>query len=52
MFSWMFGDANARFVKGLQPLVDRINALETAMQKLAEEDFPKKTCDSDTLSFS
>ncbi|OGZ43071.1 MAG: preprotein translocase subunit SecA [Candidatus Ryanbacteria bacterium RIFCSPHIGHO2_01_FULL_45_22] len=43
IFSSIFGDANSRFLKGLQPLVERINALEPEMQKLVLEDFPKKT---------
>jgi len=43
MFSWLFGDANAKFLKGLQPAVERINALEPEMQALAADDFPKKT---------
>ncbi len=43
LFSSLFGDANSRFLKGLQPLVEQINALEPEMQKLASEDFPLKT---------
>ncbi|OGZ47743.1 MAG: preprotein translocase subunit SecA [Candidatus Ryanbacteria bacterium RIFCSPHIGHO2_02_FULL_45_17b] len=43
IFSSIFGDANLRFLKGLQSVVERINALEPEMQKLALEDFPRKT---------
>jgi len=43
IFSSIFGDANSRFLQGLQPLVERINALELEMQKLPAEDFPRKT---------
>ena len=45
IFSSLFGDANSRFLKGLQPLVERINALEPEMRKLADDDFPKKTAE-------
>ncbi len=39
----LFGDPNARAVKGLQPLVERINALEPEVQKFKDADFPEKT---------
>ncbi|MEK7173587.1 MAG: preprotein translocase subunit SecA, partial [Patescibacteria group bacterium] len=40
LWSSIFGDANARFLKGLEPLAERINALEPDLQKLTAEDFP------------
>ncbi|MFA6473887.1 MAG: preprotein translocase subunit SecA [Patescibacteria group bacterium] len=39
----LFGDPNARAVKGLQAQVERINALEPEVQKLKDADFPEKT---------
>ena len=36
-------DNNEREVKKLRPLVEKINALETEMQKLSPEDFPAYT---------
>ena len=45
IFFSLFGDANSRFLKGLQPSVERINALEPDTQKLTDEDFPKKTAE-------
>ncbi len=34
----LFGDANARFLKKLQPLVERINVLEPEFKKLTDEE--------------
>lgn len=36
-------DSNDREVKKLLPIVEQINALEPAIQKLKDKDFPKKT---------
>jgi preprotein translocase subunit SecA len=41
--SSIFGDANARVVKTLQPLVERINALETKVKDLPDTAFPEQT---------
>lgn len=39
----IFGDANAKIVKAMQPLLDRINALEPEYQKLDEAVLKEKT---------
>lgn len=39
----IFGDENKKKVKALGITVEKINTLEPEMQKLAAEDFPKKT---------
>ena len=39
----MFGSANARFLKRLQPKVDAINALESGYQQLSDEQLSAKT---------
>ena len=41
----LFGDANQRYIKSLQPVVDKINALEKDFEKLTDEDLKKKTHD-------
>ena len=38
----IFGSKNERYLKTLQPLVDRINELEPRMEELPEEEFPRK----------
>jgi preprotein translocase subunit SecA len=43
ILSSIFGDANARVVKTLQPLVERINSLESKVQKLPDSAFPEQT---------
>ncbi len=43
--SKLFGDANQKYTKSLQPMVDRINVLETDLQKLSDEELSKKTHD-------
>jgi preprotein translocase subunit SecA len=45
LFLKVFGDSNTRYVKGLQPLVDKINNLEAQMTALADSDFPVKTAE-------
>ncbi|MCP3899373.1 MAG: DEAD/DEAH box helicase, partial [Desulfobacteraceae bacterium] len=42
-FTKLFGSNNERIIKKLHPLVDLINKLEPDMQKLDDNDFPKKT---------
>ena len=39
----IFGDENAKTLKGYRKVVDKINALEPEIQALADEEFPKKT---------
>jgi len=39
----MFGDANARYIKSLQPVIDRINSLEPEFEKLSDEELRAKT---------
>ena len=43
LFSKMFGDESSKFIGNTGPIVDKINALEANILKLADEDFPKKT---------
>ena len=38
----VFGSKNERFLKKLRPLVERINALESSVTGLKDEDFPQK----------
>ncbi|MBI2048289.1 MAG: hypothetical protein HYT27_04070 [Parcubacteria group bacterium] len=42
-FSKIFGDANARVLKGLEPIVARINELEKEYEKLSDEELKNKT---------
>ena len=39
----IFGDENAKTLKGYRKVADKINALEPEIQALADEEFPKKT---------
>ena len=39
----LMGDPNKRDMKAIQPIVDKINALEPAMQKLSDEELRAKT---------
>src|SRR5277367_1316427 len=39
----LFGSANERYVKGLQPLVDAINALEPELEALSDEALRQRT---------
>ncbi|MDP3052013.1 MAG: preprotein translocase subunit SecA [bacterium] len=43
LISKIFGDANNRFLKGLEPMVREINALEDKFAKLSGGDLKKKT---------
>src|SRR3989338_10617638 len=43
--SRIFGDANERYIRSLQPLVDKINALEKDYEKLSDEELKKSTHD-------
>ena len=42
-FKYIFGDENAKTLKGYRKVVDKINALESGIQALVDEEFPKKT---------
>src|SRR5436190_9896245 len=39
----LFGSANDRYIKSLQPLVDAINELETELEKLSDEALAQRT---------
>src|SRR5215471_16404252 len=39
----LLGDPNQRDLRAIQPLIDKINALEPAMQKLSDEELAAKT---------
>lgn len=41
----MFGSKNERYLKSLQPLVEKVNSLEPEMEQLEDVDFPKKISD-------
>ncbi len=41
----IMGDPNKRDLKAIQPLVDKINALEPAMKKLSDEELAAKTAE-------
>ena len=43
--SKIFGDANARYIKSLQPIVDRINSLEKDFEKLSDIQLKEKTAE-------
>jgi len=43
LFSKIFGDESSKFIKNTEKTVSEINALESEMLSLADEDFPKKT---------
>src|SRR5947209_17736198 len=41
----IMGDPNKRDLKAIQPLVDKINALEPSMKKLSDEELAAKTAE-------
>ena len=41
-FQKIFGSKNDRYLKKLRPLVQKINALEPEVEKLADEEFPQR----------
>src|SRR3989344_6131137 len=43
ILSSIFGDANARYIKSLQLVVDRINSLESEFENLSDEELKAKT---------
>ncbi|MBI2451085.1 MAG: preprotein translocase subunit SecA [Parcubacteria group bacterium] len=44
----IFGDPNARFIKKIQPLIERANSFEPELEKLKDDEFPKKTLEFKT----
>ena len=49
ILSKIFGDANARYIKSLQPIVDRINELEKDYEKLSDSELKEKTAEFKNL---
>jgi preprotein translocase subunit SecA len=45
IFSSIFGDANEKFVKSLQPKVEKINSLEKEFEALSDEQLKAKTAE-------
>ncbi|MDO8659341.1 MAG: preprotein translocase subunit SecA, partial [Candidatus Parcubacteria bacterium] len=45
LFNKIFGSESTKFISGVSDIVNKINALETDISKLADEDFPKKTAE-------
>lgn len=45
IFSKVFGDPNEKFIKSLQPTIDRINSLEEDVKKLSESQLKEKTAE-------
>lgn len=43
LYSKIFGDESSKFIKEIDGLVKKTNALEAVVSKLADGDFPKKT---------
>ena len=41
----VFGDANARYINSLQPVIDRINSLEPEFEKLSDDELKNKTAE-------
>ena len=45
ILSSIFGDANQRYIKSLQPIVDRINLLEKDFEKFSDSELKEKTAE-------
>jgi preprotein translocase subunit SecA len=43
IFSKIFGDSNEKFIKSLQPIIDKINSFEPEFEKLTAEQLKEKT---------
>src|SRR3989344_1489802 len=43
IFTKIFGDANEKTVKSLQPIIEKINSFEPSLQGLSDEDLKAKT---------
>jgi len=43
ILSKIFGDPNEKFMKGLQPIIDKINSFEPEFEKLSQEQLKEKT---------
>lgn len=42
-FGKLLGDPNKRELKAIQPIIDKINALEPSIKKLSDEELAAKT---------
>ncbi|MEK7646967.1 MAG: preprotein translocase subunit SecA, partial [Patescibacteria group bacterium] len=45
IFSKILGDPNEKFIRGLYPIIGRINTFESEMEKLSDSDFSRKTAE-------
>src|SRR3989344_6524430 len=43
--STIFGDANARYIKSLKPIIEKINSLETDFEKLSDAELKAKSAE-------
>ncbi len=43
IFTKFFGDSNQKYIKNLQPIVEKINSFEIGLQKLSDEELKNKT---------
>ncbi len=43
IFSKIFGDPNEKYLKNLQPLIEKINSFESEFEKLSEKELKEKT---------
>ena len=43
LFSNLFGDANERYVKKVQPVVEKINKLEKEFERFSDDELKAKT---------
>jgi len=43
IFKKMFGDANEKYLKRLQPIIEKINSLEPEIEKLSDKNLKEKT---------
>src|SRR5258707_20657 len=43
IFTKIFGDANEKKIKSLQPIVEKINSFEPELQKLSDQGLKEKT---------
>src|SRR4030042_297856 len=45
IFDKIFGDANAKYLKNVRPLIDKINEMEADFEKLSDEGLKQKTAE-------
>src|SRR3990167_4625819 len=43
IFKKIFGDSNQKYIKNIEPIIQKINFFETEIQKLSDEQLKKKT---------